>query len=62
LCLHGLTSFGGNLPLQELDSLCHVIENIVLFASFKLTPQGLDLFFEAACPLTDSVDAANVSF
>ena len=62
LCLDGLTSFGGNLSLQELDSLCHVIENVVLLTCFELTPQGLDLFFEAACPLTDAVDAANVPF
>lgn len=32
-----------------------------MFASFELAPQGLDLFFEAARPLSDTIDAADVS-
>ena len=33
-----------------------------MLASFKLAPQGLNLFFETARPLTDTIYAADVSF
>ena len=32
-----------------------------MLASFKLAPQGLDLFFEEACSLAHTIDAADVT-